>query len=104
MICRSCKTDRAYRSHRVGWKDRAFSLFQYYPYRCKGCGVRFFERRPKPPAERPTSTETEIRATRSAYEWKQKRREFLLYGFALLCFAVFLYFVTRPSGQAPEGG
>jgi hypothetical protein len=104
MICRGCKTDRASRSHRAGWKDRAFSLFRYYPYRCKECGIRFFERRPKPPTERPTSTETEIRATRSAYEWKQKRREFLLYGFALLCFVVFLYFVTRPAGQAPDGG
>lgn len=105
MICCSCKTDRAHRSHRAGWKDYVFSLFQYYPYRCKECGVRFFGRRPKPPktVDKPTATETEIRATRSAYEWKQKRREFLLYGSALLCFVVFLYFVTRPTGQAADG-
>lgn len=104
MICRQCKTDHAHRSHREGWKDYAFSLFQYYPYRCKECGFRFFEPKPKPPetVERPTSTETEIRATRTAQEWKRKRREFLLYGSALLCFVVFLYFVTRERA-APDG-
>jgi hypothetical protein len=96
MMCRKCKT---------GWKDYAVSLFQYYPYRCKACGTRFFELRPKPPenAEKPTSTETEIRATRTAQEWKRKRREFLLYASALLCFVVFLYFVARSTGQAPDG-
>lgn len=104
MICRDCKNDSAQRSHRAGWKDYAFSVFQCYPYRCKVCAIRFFERRPKPPREQRTSTETEIRATRTAYQRKQKRREFLLYGSALLCFFVFLYFVTRPSGQAPDGG
>jgi hypothetical protein len=104
MICRKCKTDHAHRSHREGRKDYALSLFQYYPYRCQKCMIRFFERRIEPREEAPTATETEIRATRGAYRRTQKRREFLLYGSALLCFVVFLYFVTRPAAQPLEAG
>jgi hypothetical protein len=104
VICPKCKTDHAHRSHRGGLKDYAFGIFQYFPYRCKECGFRFFEPRYRPPksTEKPSSTETEIRATRAGYRWKQKRREFLIYGAAILVFLVFIYFLTRDRG-APSG-
>ena len=105
VICPKCKTDHAHRSHRAAWKDYVASLFQYYPYRCKGCGLRFFGRRRKPTEieEKPTSTETEIRATRASYQRKERRREFLLYGSALLAFVCILYYLTRDRGSSSDG-
>jgi len=105
VICPKCKTDHAHRSHRQGWKDYIASLIEYYPYRCNECGHHFFELRHAPPnsAEKPSSTETEIRATRAALKWKRRRREFLLYGWALLLFLLFLYYVTRDRGGSSDG-
>lgn len=100
MVCPKCKADHAHRSHRKGWKDYAVSFFHYYPYRCNECGIRFFgtRRQLAEIAEEPTSTEKEIRVTRASYQWQQKRREFLLYGLALLVFAGILYYLTRYRG------
>lgn len=97
MICPKCKTEHAHRSHRKGWKDFVLSLFKYHPYRCNQCRLRFYEFRYTLPnaADKPTSTEKEIRSTRAARNWKRRRREFLLYGGALLLFLLFLYFLTR---------
>ena len=105
MTCPKCKTDHATRSHREGWRDYAVSLFQRYPYRCNECGIRFFQFRRKPPktVDKPTSTEREIRATRATSERKRRRREFLLYGSALLCYLVFLYFITRDRSSSTDG-
>ena len=105
MICPNCKTDHAHRSHRECWQDYVVSFFQYFPYRCKACGTRFFELRRSPPktAEKSTSTETEIRATRASYRWKQKRREFLLFGSALLVFLGFIYYLTRDRSGSYGG-
>jgi hypothetical protein len=106
VTCPKCKTDRAHRSHRDGWKDYVVSFFQYYPHRCGQCGVRFFQRRCTTPqaAGKPTSTETEIRATRAAGDRKRRRRDLLLYGSALLCYLAFLYFITRDRGSSIDGG
>jgi len=105
VTCPKCKTDHAHRSHRQRWKDYVASLFEYYPYRCTECRHRFFVLRREPPgtAEKPTATETEIRVTRSKLKWRRKRRELLLYGWALLAFLVFLYFVTRDRGGSSAG-
>jgi len=105
VICPKCKTDHAHRSHRQGLKDYVASLFGYYPYRCNKCEHRFFESRFKPPktTEHPTATETEIRTTRNRYEWKRRRRDFLLYGSALLAFLAFLYYITRERGDTSNG-
>jgi hypothetical protein len=104
VTCPKCNTDHAHRSHREGWKDYAVSLFQRYPYRCSQCGVRFLQRRRKAPENvaKPTATETEIRATRAAGERKRRRRDFLLYGSALLCYLVFLYFITRDRDSSND--
>ncbi len=106
VTCPKCKTDNAHRSHREGLKDYVVSLFQYYPYRCKECGIRFSALRHKPPetAQKPTSSEKEIRVTRASYRWKQKRREFLIYGSALLVFLGFIYYLTRDRGGSSGGG
>ena len=105
MICPKCKTDHAHRSHRECWKDYVLSYFQYFPYRCRSCETRFFKLRRNPPKikEKPTSTEAEIRATRASYRRKQKRREFLLYGSALLVFLGLVYYLTRDRGVSSDG-
>ncbi len=76
------------------------SLFGYYPYRCHECNHRFLQHHyaaPKtPPGER-SSTEREIRATRMKIKRKRKMRELMLYGFGLLIFLGFLYYITRPE-------
>jgi hypothetical protein len=106
VICPTCQTDHAHRSHRQGVKEYVTGLFHYYPYRCNKCGHRFFEFPPKPPKseEKPTATEREIRATRRTYRWKSHRRDFLLYSSALLVFVGFLYYLTRYHGGGPSNG
>ena len=105
MICTNCKTDHAHRSHRQGLKDYILSFFRHYPYRCNECGHRFYGLPPEPPkpSEPPSATEAEIRATRKSYEWKRQRRDFLLYGSALLAFLGFLYYLTRDRGNSSNG-
>lgn len=105
MICPKCKTDQAHRSHREGWKDYVVSFFDYYPYLCKECKHRFFQVRHAPPKTtgKPNSTETKIRATRSRHVWRRKRREFLLYGWALVLVLVLVYFITRDHGVPSDG-
>ncbi len=46
--------------------------------------------------------EMEIRATRALGRRGIKRREFLLFGGALLLFAAFLYYLTRERASPPE--
>ena len=99
MICPKCKADRSHRSHRKGLWERLAALFAFHPYRCHACKHRFMRFRYGAEADEgdPTSTEREIRATRSAIRWKRKKQEVLLYGIGLLFFLVVLYFITRPS-------
>ena len=48
------------------------SLLAYHPYRCRECGQRFLQFRYAVPqgAGEPTSTEREIRSTRTSIKWK----------------------------------
>jgi len=103
--CPNCKTDRAHRTHRRGLKDYAASLFGFYPYRCHDCEHRFFHsyRTAEEPAREPSSTGKEVRVTRGHRAARQRRRELLLYGLALLVFLAFLYYISRYHG-APAGG
>jgi len=98
--------DRAHRSHRKGLKDRAASLLGKHPYRCHECGYRFlhFDQAAAEEHGQPTSTEREIRMTRSAARRKQRRRELWLFGVALLLFLAFLYYITRVRPAAEGGG
>ena len=101
MFCPKCKSDRAHRSHRQGAKESLARLLAYHPYRCRECGLRFLQFRlavPRSAAE-PTSTEREIRATRTAFRWRAKKRELWLYGAGILLLFFFLrWVVTLGSG------
>lgn len=97
MLCPKCKAHEAYRSHRHGIFDYLASALGFYPYHCHGCDCRFrrfrFANLEKyTPAG---STEREIRSTRSAIEWKRRRREFVLYGIGVALFLVFLRFIIQ---------
>ncbi len=100
MLCPKCKKDRAHRSHRTGLTEHLASLAGFYPYACRACNHRFlqfvtsWEQRP---ASANPGVEREIAASRSAFAWKRKQREILLYGLALLLFVAILYFLTRDS-------
>jgi transposase-like protein len=105
VICPKCKANRAHRSHRRGLWEHLAVFFAHYPYRCHACKHRFLRfRYAVADGGEPSSTEAEIRATRSAAKWKQKKQELLLYGLGLLIFLVFLYFITRPSANPVSGG
>jgi hypothetical protein len=95
--CPNCKTERAHRSHRRGIWERVSSLLGFYPYRCHQCHHRFLHYKYAMPKDAPSSTEREIRATRMKIKRKRKTREFMLYGFGLLLFLLFLYYITRPQ-------
>jgi hypothetical protein len=72
-------------------------LFNRFPYRCHECDYRFLVYRYSEPDEsKPlTATERDIRTTRLAIRRRRARREFLLYGSALVLFLAFLYYITR---------
>lgn len=97
MLCPKCHADRAHRAHRSGLKEYLAVLFSRFPYRCHECDYRFLVYRYADPEEsKPlTPTEREIKTTRLAIRRKRARREFLLYGSALLLFLAFLYYITR---------
>ena len=98
MLCTKCNTDSAHRSHRAGFKERFASLFGYYPYRCHQCGRRFLKQRyadAEPGKSVDRGTEREISSTQGALRWRAVRRQILLYGWALILFAVILYYLTR---------
>ena len=50
-----------------------------------------------------TSAAHMLKAARASKQLKRKRREFLLYGGALLLFVLFLYYVTRERPPASDG-
>ena len=106
MICPKCKADRAHRSHRRGFLEHLVGLLPFRAYRCHGCQHRFlrFRYAVEPPAPSTAPAEREVKATRSAIEWKRKRREFLLYGFGLMLFLAFLYYLSRERTPPADGG
>ena len=108
MVCPKCRADQAHRSHRRGLVEQLASLFAVYPYRCRACENRFlrfrYSAQELPPSGNP-SAEREVRSTRSAIQWKRKRRELLLYGTCFLVFLAILYFIVRvPGVPSSENG
>jgi hypothetical protein len=102
MICPKCKSDRAHRSHRRGLLERIAGILLLYPHRCHACQhryLRFKYGRMPDGSGGPSHTEREIRQTRAAVRWKQKKQELLLYAIGLLLFLVFLYYITRPANR-----
>ena len=105
MVCPKCKSDRVHRSHRRGALEQFLGLFGMQPHRCHACEHRFlrFRYAAEPASAGPSSTEREIRSTRRSIAWKNKRREFLLYGSGFLLFLAFLYYITRQRGSGDDG-
>jgi len=98
MLCTKCNTDSAHRSHRVGIKEHLASILGYYPYRCHNCGHRFRmagHSDPVTASKAVRDVEREITHTRSALRRRAVRRGIMLYGAALVVFAIVLYYLTR---------
>ena len=100
MICPTCKVERAHRSHRTGFKEWAWSLFGYYPYRCPACRTRTTLRHT---SEASGAIRSEIVQTRRRIKWSRTRREILVYGSAVLIFLTILYFITRQRSGGEDG-
>jgi hypothetical protein len=94
MLCPKCKTDRAHLSRRTGLWEHLASIGGTHPYRCRECAHRFASRR-VPLAEPVSPAAQEISSTRRILRWRRKRRHLMLYGGALLMFAVILYYLSR---------
>jgi type II secretory ATPase GspE/PulE/Tfp pilus assembly ATPase PilB-like protein len=106
MYCPKCKADHAHRSHRKDLRERLASLLAFYPYRCDACHHRFLRFRyelPEVVATDETSAVRMLKAARASKQLKRKRREFLLFGGALLLFILFLYYMTRERAPASDG-
>ena len=107
MLCPKCRIDQAHRSHRKGPLEFLASFLGVYPYRCGPCAYRFMRFRYAPllkGAGRAHPTEREIQITRKTIRWKRRRREILLYGFGLILFLAFLYFISRERGSPSDNG
>jgi predicted nucleic acid-binding Zn ribbon protein len=82
----------------VGISEHLASILGYHPYRCRQCGHRFrVLGHPEPQAASPAvrGVEREITHTRSALRRRAVRRGIVLYGAALIVFAIILYYLTR---------
>lgn len=46
VLCDECRSDKVYRIFRKGFFQRKiYPLFGFYPWRCKGCGLRLMLRK-----------------------------------------------------------
>jgi hypothetical protein len=106
MLCPTCKTNRAGRSHRRGLIEYVASVVGYYPHSCRACHLRFLRLRRaqiEDTAPGHPRVEREIKATRDAMKAKRRRQELLLYSAAIIVFLTLLYYITRDHGGSPEG-
>jgi hypothetical protein len=71
--------------------DRLHGVFSRFPYRCRECNRRF---RLKTPIGRRTLPKGTGRAGKRQRRRQIQTREALLYGLALLAFAIVAFFVT----------
>jgi hypothetical protein len=84
-----------------------------YLYRCESCGTRFFRKRRHPEkkqeahkdAQKITAANLLARGSqrRKKESLARRRRDLLLYGFGILAFLLFLYYVTHEH-NAESGG
>lgn len=93
LTCPDCGGGNVRRSRSTPL-DRLLSVRGYRPYRCRSCDVRF----------RSLVTDRSDRHARSGERQESRkrrmvvlRRELVVYGFALLAFAVIAFVATRES-------
>jgi hypothetical protein len=96
MTCPKCGEDRAHRSHRSGVKDYVYRLFQMIPYRCKGCGWRYYAYRAGEKSDRMrTREEQKIMQLRRRIKWRRSRRELLAFGSATVLLIFVIYYLIQ---------
>jgi hypothetical protein len=64
------------------------------PYSCRECAHRFASRQ-RPLAEAVQPAAQEVSSSRRISRWRRKRLHLILYGAAMLMFAVILYYLSR---------
>lgn len=89
-VCTACGSTSVRRSRRR-LLDQFATLFGYYPYRCRECNARFILKPPPRPRTQHKSSRSESRARRRT----ALRRELLVYGLALISFALLIAFLVR---------
>jgi len=94
--CPKCSSDAIKRAHRQGLKERLFSLFSFYPYRCRKCNHRFLLF---------SSSGRDIsKSGDTSPSAKKIRREVFLYGLGILLFLALLSWIVREHGESSDGG
>ena len=116
MPCKICASETIQRSHRENAFEILLSWIDVYPYRCKYCQERSYQRRRRHRAEDRSQNDGSLgtrkngppknhRGRPETRSWKRRERlrthrEMFLYGLALLSFLVLLYWgvfwVTSP--------
>jgi hypothetical protein len=96
LICIKCKGSQAHRSHRSGFRDGVYRLFQLIPYRCRGCQARFYAYRAgEQSAGMRTAEERKVMALRRRLRWKHTKKAVVLFGVGAAILMVCLYVITR---------
>jgi hypothetical protein len=96
MTCIKCGETKAHRSHRRGIRDLLYGLFQYIPYRCRSCGVRFYAYRAGERSDRMrTREERKIMHLRRRIRWKRTRRELAVFGVAAFLLVFLVYYLLQ---------
>ena len=89
MTCVKCNQPKAHRSHRAGFRDAVYRIFQLIPYRCQACKARFYAYRAgEQSASMRTAEERKVMALRRRLRWKREKKAVALYVLG----AVFLIF------------
>jgi JAB1/Mov34/MPN/PAD-1 ubiquitin protease len=95
-VCPICGGKRIFRAHRRHAKERIWSLFGLYPYRCEECLSRSFRRRSSGLLELARGF-WKKRPEQRRRAWLGTRRQLLLYGLGVLGFLLFLLVITRET-------
>ena len=98
LKCKGCGSTRVYRSRRDSLWERALSLVGLYPYRCHECDARFLKSSKRTPGRRkPDEAKVKLRHENRQENHRRRRRRVatvvLLYGLALMLFALLAHYV-----------
>lgn len=85
--CPGCGADKVGRSRRTG-VDYLLYAFGRRPFRCRSCGKRFYIAGESGPAKRNGRRESAARRQAS------RRRELLVYSFAMVAFVFIVFVIT----------
>ena len=98
LTCVKCNKPKAHRSHRAGFRDAVYRIFQLIPYRCQACKARFYAYRAgEQSATMRTAEERKVMALRRRLRWKHSKKAIVLFGLgtALLVSCMYLLLQQR---------